>query len=96
MTFDQKIKSVVQRAKTVGLASFVLGLRNGEMMTFHFENIKLSDAMSLVIGMFHQILATNKEKSPDMKPERTKIFDEMEAEVDRVIRVYNQKLKDLA
>lgn len=95
MTTDQKIKSVVLRASTLGLDSFILAKVEGENFTAHFEKMKISDSMKVAIALFKQVIDMDIENAKDMPEEKKKLYVELVKDFNSLIISYNKKFENL-
>lgn len=95
LNLEDKIKNLVIRANTIGLDSFVLGTKNGEVWTSHLEKMKLNDAMQFVMVLFKQVINIEIEKHPEMPADRKAVYDSWIKDFDTLMVGYNERFKSL-
>ena len=88
---DKLIKKLAAYAKTIGVPSFFFGVRQGNMTTFHMENLPLSDAMQLMISGFHYVISLEVERHPEWSKEYRDIYAGLAKNFDKLIRSSNEE-----
>lgn len=92
---NDKIKSLARHAKQIGLSSFLLGIANGKLMSFHFENMPIKDAMQLMISGFHHVISLELNRNKDMPKERKQIYINLAHDFNQLVNGANRKFIEL-
>lgn len=88
---DQILKKVSQHASSLGLENFVLAVKRGKLMTFHFQNMRISDAMEMAIAFFHHVINIELEKHPEYSKEYRQLYLDLAKDFDALVKKYNGK-----
>lgn len=88
---ETKISRLTTLARDAGLTGFVLGIKNGSIVSLQMENIPLKDCMEILIAAFHRVIATDLERNPQYTAERKAIYQSLATEFDAMIRSHNDR-----
>ena len=94
MTVQEKIELMRSRARASELTNFILAVKNGQMITFHFEQVVMQDAMQIMISGFHHVINMELERHPEYSKEYREIYAGLAKGFNDLVRSADQKFKD--
>lgn len=88
---QKQINSIVLQARAAELKSFLLGIKDGPLVTFHFQEITGKDAMTIIVAGFRHLINMELEKHPEYSAEYRNIFKQMLDQFEKMIKDSNEK-----
>lgn len=87
-----KHKEIVEAAAKAGITSFLLGYKNGSLVSTHFQQMKLREAMEVVILTFYQIIDMDLERGTSYTKEHRQIYADLAKGFDELIKKTDARL----
>ncbi len=90
---EENLKRVAAYAKRIGLAHFVMVIKSGNIVTFHMEDTKMNDAMTMMISGFHHVIALELERHPEWSPQYRKLYTDLARDFNDLIKASNYRIE---
>ena len=101
-SIEDQIKAITSMAKTAGIPSFILGFKGDPVtspdgqqqaqVSFHFEAIKIYDAVQILISGLHQAVSMELAQHPEYTDEYRDIFESFLKELNEVVANVNTRV----
>lgn len=90
---DPKHKKIAEAVRAQGISHFLVGFKNGPIASIYFEDMKIREAMEVMISGFHQTIALELDKHPEYSKEYADIWRELAKDFNGIIKKADEKLK---
>lgn len=89
---EKNIKKLVEVANSLGFKSFVFMQKAGPVNTFHFENMKMSDLVNIMIAGFMHVVNMEIKNHPEYTFERKALYGGLMNDFKDLVKKYDEKI----